>query len=428
MNHFQYIDGVLHAEDVPLGRIAEAVGTPFYCYSAATLERHYRVFSEAFADCDATVCYAVKANSNLAVIRTLAELGAGADVVSEGELRKAIAAGVPADRIVFSGVGKTRAEMACALDLKVMQLNVESLPELEALSEVATVRGVTVDIGIRINPDVDAGTHEKISTGRAENKFGIDAADAPAAFARAAELPGVRPIAVAVHIGSQLTDLEPFRAAFSRVAALVGELRVAGHDIRRLDLGGGLGIPYREEALPLPVDYAAVVKETVGHLGCHLVFEPGRLLVGNAGILVSRVIYVKSGRTRRFVIVDAAMNDLMRPAMYDSWHEIKPLQAPAENAAIEPADVVGPACETSDTFARQRPLPPVGEGDLLAIFSAGAYGAVMASTYNSRLLAPEVLVRGAEWSVVRPRPGYDELLLQDGLAAWQNKPALERLA
>lgn len=428
MNHFQYIDGVLHAEDVPLGRIAEAVGTPFYCYSAATLERHYRVFSEAFADCDATVCYAVKANSNLAVIRTLAELGAGADVVSEGELRKAIAAGVPADRIVFSGVGKTRAEMACALDLKVMQLNVESLPELEALSEVATVRGVTVDIGIRINPDVDAGTHEKISTGRAENKFGIDAADAPAAFARAAELPGVRPIAVAVHIGSQLTDLEPFRAAFSRVAALVGELRVASHDIHRLDLGGGLGIPYREEALPLPVDYAAVVKETVGHLGCHLVFEPGRLLVGNAGILVSRVIYVKSGRTRRFVIVDAAMNDLMRPAMYDSWHEIKPLQAPAENAAIEPADVVGPACETSDTFARQRPLPPVGEGDLLAIFSAGAYGAVMASTYNSRLLAPEVLVRGAEWSVVRPRPGYDELLLQDGLAAWQNKPALERLA
>lgn len=428
MNHFQYIDGVLHAEDVPLSQIAEAVGTPFYCYSAATLERHYRVFADAFADCEATICYAVKANSNLAVIRTLAELGAGADVVSEGELRKALAAGVPADCIVFSGVGKTRAEMAYALDRKVMQLNIESLPELEALSEVATARGVTVDIGIRINPDVDAGTHEKISTGRAENKFGIDAVDAGAAFAKAAELPGVRPIAVAVHIGSQLTDLAPFRAAFSRVAALVVELRAAGHDIRRLDLGGGLGIPYREEVLPLPVDYAAVVRETVGHLGCHLVFEPGRLLVGNAGILVSRVIYVKTGRTRRFVIVDAAMNDLMRPAMYDSWHEIKPLRAPAENAAVEPADVVGPACESSDIFARQRPLPPVREGDLLAIFSAGAYGAVMASTYNSRLLAPEVLVRGAEWSVVRARPGYDELLLQDGLAAWQDKPALEHLA
>ena len=420
MNHFQFIDGVLHAEDVPLARIADAVGTPFYCYSTATLERHYRVFAEAFADQQATICYAVKANSNLGVIHTLADLGAGADVVSEGELRKALAAGVPADRIVFSGVGKTRSEIAFALDCGIMQLNVESLAELESLSAIAAAGDVTADIAIRVNPDVDAKTHEKISTGRAENKFGIDAADAPAAFARARELPGVNAVSVAVHIGSQLTDLEPFRAAFERVAVLVRELRAQGHDIRRVDLGGGLGIPYREEALPLPADYAAVVKGTVGNLGCHLVFEPGRMLVGNAGILVTRVVYVKQGRTRRFVIVDAAMNDLMRPAMYDAWHEIKPLVAPPAGASFEPADVVGPACETSDTFARQRPLPPVEEGDLLAIFTAGAYGAVMASSYNSRLLTPETLVRGADWALVRPRPSYDDMLRQERLAGWQS--------
>lgn len=419
MNHFQYIDGVLHAEAVPLARIADAVGTPFYCYSTATLERHYKVFAEAFADQQATICYAVKANSNLGVIRTLADLGAGADVVSEGELRKALAGGIPADRIVFSGVGKTRSEIAFALDCGIMQLNVESLPELETLSEIATAKGVTADIAIRINPDVDAKTHEKISTGRAENKFGIDAADAPAAFARARDLPGINPVSVAVHIGSQLTDLEPFRAAFERVAVLVRELRAQGHDIGRVDLGGGLGIPYRDESLPLPVDYAAVVKGAVGNLGCHLMFEPGRMLVGNAGLLITRVIHVKQGRTRRFVIVDAAMNDLMRPAMYDAWHEIRPLEAAADKAAWEPADVVGPACETSDTFARQRPLPPLDEGDMLAIFTAGAYGAVMASSYNSRLLAPETLVRGADWAVVRPRPSYDDMLRQERLADWQ---------
>ncbi|MBE9552663.1 MAG: diaminopimelate decarboxylase [Proteobacteria bacterium] len=421
MNHFQYIDGELHAEDVPLTRIAEAVGTPFYCYSTATLERHYKVFAEAFDDQHATICYALKANANLGVIRTFANLGAGADVVSEGELRKALAGGIPADRIVFSGVGKTRSELAYALDCGIMQLNVESLPELEALSEIAVSKGVTVDIAIRINPDVDAKTHEKISTGKSENKFGINASRAPAAFARAAELPGVNPVSVAVHIGSQLTDLEPFRIAFERVAALVGELRALGHDIKRVDLGGGLGIPYREEKIPLPVDYAAVVKGAVGNLGCHLMFEPGRMLVGNAGILVSRVIYVKRGDTRRFVIVDAAMNDLMRPAMYDAWHEIKPLKQPENGVAMEPADVVGPACETSDTFARQRPLPPVCDGDLMAIFTAGAYGAVMASTYNARLLAPEVLVRGQEWSVVRPRPSYDEMLRDESLASWQDE-------
>ena len=418
MNHFQYIDGDLHAEDIPLAQIAEAVGTPFYCYSTATLERHYKVFAEAFADQQASICYAVKANSNLGVIRTFAELGAGADVVSEGELRKALAGGVPADRIVFSGVGKTSGELAFALECGVMQINVESLPELEALSEIAASRGATVDIAIRVNPDVDAKTHDKISTGKGETKFGINASQAPAAFDRAAALPGVNPISVAVHIGSQLTDLEPFRVAFERVAALVGVLRGLGHDIKRVDLGGGLGIPYRDEKLPLPVDYAAVVKGAVGNLGCQLMFEPGRMLVGNAGILVSRVIYVKQGDTRRFVIVDAAMNDLMRPAMYDAWHEIKPLKQPAAGAKMEPADVVGPACETSDTFARQRPLPPVRDGDLMAIFTAGAYGAVMASTYNARLLAPEVLVKGAQWSVVRPRPDYDEMLRAEGLASW----------
>ena len=419
MNHFQYIDGALHAENVPLARIADAVGTPFYCYSTATLERHYKVFAEAFADQQATICYALKANANLGVIRTLAEMGAGADVVSEGELRKALAGGIPADKIVFSGVGKTRAELAYALDCGIMQLNVESLPELEALSEIAVSKGVTAEIAIRVNPDVDAKTHEKISTGKSENKFGINASQAPAAFARAAELPGVNAVSVAVHIGSQLTDLEPFRIAFERVAALVGELRALGHDIKRVDLGGGLGIPYREEEIPLPMDYAAVVKGAVGNLGCHLMFEPGRMLVGNAGILVSRVTYVKQSENRRFVIVDAAMNDLMRPAMYDAWHEIKPLKQPADGAAMEPADVVGPACETSDTFARQRPIPPVCEGDLMAIFTAGAYGAVMASTYNARLLAPEVLVRGGDWSVVRPRPSYDDMLRSESLASWQ---------
>ena len=423
MNHFQYKAGALHAEDVPLAQIAEAVGTPVYCYSTATLERHYRVFTEAFADCDATVLYAVKANANLGVIRTLADLGAGADVVSEGELRKALAGGVPAGRIVFSGVGKTREELAFALECGVMQINIESLPELEALSEIAEARGTVAEIGIRVNPDVDAHTHEKIATGKAENKFGIDARDTASAFARAVALPGVRPVSLAVHIGSQLTDLAPFAAAFTRLAALVGELRAAGHEIARLDLGGGLGIPYREEQLPLPVDYAAMVKQTVGHLGCQLFFEPGRMLVGNAGILVSRVIYVKQGRTRRFVIADAAMNDLMRPAMYDSWHGIKPLREPGDAAPREPADVVGPACETSDIFARQRPLPPLAAGDLLAIFTAGAYGAVMASTYNSRLLTPEVLVRGGEWSVVRARPSQADMLKLDNLAAWQDGTA-----
>lgn len=420
MNHFQYIDGVLHAEDVRLADIADAVGTPFYCYSTATLERHYKVFAEAFAEHDALICYAVKANANLAVIRTLADLGAGADVVSEGELRKALAGGVPANRIVFSGVGKTRAEIAYALDCGIMQLNVESVPELEALSAVAVEKGAIADIGIRINPDVDARTHEKISTGKAENKFGISVSAATDTFARAKTLPGVRPVSVAVHIGSQLTDLAPFRAAFEKLAALVRDLRARGHRIDRVDLGGGLGIPYREEAPPLPSEYSAMVRQTVGDLGCQLVFEPGRMLVGNAGVLVSRVIYVKEGEAKRFVIVDAGMNDLLRPAMYDAWHEIKPVDAPAPEAPLAPADVVGPVCESSDTFARHRNLTPVREGDLLAIFTAGAYGSAMASTYNMRRLTPEILVRGSDWSVVRKRPDYEDLLRQDSLAKWQD--------
>jgi len=421
MNHFQYIDGVLHAEDVKLTDIADAVGTPFYCYSTATLERHYRVFAEAFADHDALICYAVKANANLAVIRTLADLGAGADVVSEGELRKALAGGVPADRIVFSGIGKTRGEIAFALECGIMQLNVESVTELDALSEVAAEKGVVADIGIRINPDVDARTHEKISTGKAENKFGIAVSAARDVFARAEALPGVRPVSVAVHIGSQLTELEPFRAAFEKLAALVRDLRACGHRIERVDLGGGLGIPYREEAPPLPSEYSAMVLDAVGDLGCRLVFEPGRMLVGNAGVLVSRVIYVKEGEAKRFVIIDAGMNDLLRPAMYDAWHEIRPVNAPSPDAPVAPADVVGPVCETSDTFARHRNLTPVREGDLMAIFTAGAYGSAMASTYNMRRLAPEVLVRGSEWSVVRKRQDYEDLLRQDSLAEWQDR-------
>jgi len=421
MNHFQYIDGVLHAEDVNLADIANAVGTPFYCYSTATLERHYRVFAEAFAEQDTLICYAVKANANLAVIRTLADLGAGADVVSEGELRKALAGGVPADRIVFSGVGKTRDEIACALECGIMQINVESVPELEALSAIAAGMGVTADIGIRINPDVDARTHEKISTGKAENKFGIALSAAADVFAHAEALAGVRPVSVAVHIGSQLTDLEPFRAAFGKLAGLVRELRARGHRVERVDLGGGLGIPYGEEAPPLPTDYSAMVREAVGDLGCRLVFEPGRMLVGNAGILVCRVTYVKEGEAKRFVIVDAGMNDLLRPAMYDAWHEIKPVNAAAPDAPLAPADVVGPVCETSDTFARHRSLTPVREGDLLAILTAGAYGSAMASTYNMRRLTPEILVRGSDWSIVRRRPDYDDLLRQDDLAKWQKR-------
>ncbi len=426
MNHFEYRDGELYAEGVPLARIAAEVGTPFYCYSTATLTRHYQVFADALADLKPMICYAVKANGNLALIKTLGDLGAGADVVSEGELRRALAAGIPPSRIIFSGVGKRRAELASAIDHGIHQVNVESLPEMEALSAVAVERGKTMDIAMRVNPNVDAETHHKISTGRKEDKFGIDIADAPAAFDRAAALPGINPVAVAVHIGSQLTSLKPFRAAFTHVAELVTALRGRGHTISRLDLGGGLGVPYRDEVPPPPADYAAMVRETVGGLGCTLAFEPGRMIVANAGILVCGVIYIKEGHDRRFVIVDAAMNDLIRPALYDSYHAVIPVREPAPDVALAPADIVGPVCETGDTFALARMVPPFITGDLLAFGTAGAYGAVMASTYNARPLVPEVLVNGDAYAVVRKRQSYEALLALDSFAEWQDDRKVER--
>lgn len=420
MDHFTYRDGRLFAEDVALDTIAEAVGTPAYVYSTATLERHYRVFDEALAGLDHLICYAVKACGNLAVLRTLARLGAGMDVVSEGELRRALAAGVPGSRIVFAGVGKTRAEMAAALAAGVGQFNVESEPELQALSEVAVSLGQRAPVAIRVNPDVDARTHAKISTGLSENKFGIPISRAPEVYALAASLPGVAVVGVDVHIGSQLTSLDPFEAAFHKVASLTRDLRAAGHDIARIDLGGGLGIPYvrSNEAPPLPFDYGAVVRRTVGDLGATVVIEPGRLIVGNAGVLLATVIYRKAGENRDFLIVDAAMNDLIRPAMYDAWHDIVPLHEPQASAAIAPVDVVGPVCESSDTFAKDRPLPLLQAGDRLAFRSAGAYGAVMASEYNARPLVPEVLVRGDRFDVVRSRPSYDEMMRRERIPDW----------
>lgn len=418
MDHFTYRSGTLHAEGVPLDAIAEAVGTPFYCYSTATLRRHFEVVRDAFAGLDALVCFALKANSNLAVVRTLGELGAGADVVSEGELRRALAAGIPAERIVFSGVGKTRRELEFAVDTGILQINVESEPELEALNEVARARGKRVRIAVRVNPDVDANTHEKITTGRKENKFGIEWTRAHAVIRRASAMPGIEVTGVAVHIGSQLTDIAPFRDAFLRVRDLVVMLRTDGIALKRVDLGGGLGIPYADETPPSPAQYAAVVRETLGDLGLGMVLEPGRLLVGNAGILVTRVIYVKEGATRTFVIVDAAMNDLMRPALYDAHHAVVTVRQPDKGTEPIHADIVGPVCETGDTFARRRPLPPVESGDLLVLRTAGAYGATMASTYNSRLLVPEVMVNNDSFSVVRARPTYEEMLAMERLPEW----------
>ncbi|MSU88174.1 diaminopimelate decarboxylase [Rhodobacteraceae bacterium 2CG4] len=420
MDHFLYRDGQLMAEDVPLAEIAAQVGTPFYVYSTATLERHYRVFQEALDGLDHLICYAMKANSNQAVLRTLARLGAGMDVVSGGEYARAQAAGVPGARIVFSGVGKTEGEMRTALTGGIRQFNVESEPELELLSRVAVAIGATAPIAIRVNPDVDARTHAKIATGKSENKFGIPIARAREVYARAAALPGIAVVGVDVHIGSQLTELEPYRAAFTRVAELVRALRADGHRIGRIDLGGGLGIPYEASntAPPLPFDYGRVVRETVGDLDAEIEIEPGRLIAGNAGLLVSKVIYVKHGEGRDFLILDAAMNDLVRPAMYDAHHDIVPLVEPAPGVAPRPMDVVGPVCETGDTFARARNLPPLAAGDLVAFRSAGAYGAVMASEYNSRPLVPEVLVRGDQFAVVRARPSFDEMLSRDTIPHW----------
>jgi diaminopimelate decarboxylase len=415
---FAYRDGALHCEEVPLARIAEAVGTPVYCYSAAQIERQYRRFAAAFADRSAAICYSVKANSNLAVIATLAQLGAGADVVSEGEFRRALAAGIPGGRIVFSGIGKSAAELDFALANDVHQINVESLPELDLLQQVAARVGRVAAVAIRVNPDVDARTHAKIATGRKEDKFGIDLAHAADAVRRAAAAPNLKPVGLAVHIGSQLTELAPFEAAFARLAELVRTLRAEGIGLERLDLGGGLGIRYRDESPPALEAYAALVKRLTDNLGVSLAFEPGRAIVGNAGVLLSRVLYVKEGVTRRFVVIDAAMNDLIRPALYDAWHEIRPVLAPAPGAALAPADLVGPVCETGDSFAAGRPLPPLAQGELIALLSAGAYGAAMSSEYNTRLLVPEVLVRGGEFAVIRGRPSYDSVLAQDRLPGW----------
>ena len=415
---FPYRDGELHVEDVPVAGIAAAVGTPFYVYSEGALTARYRAFATAFAPLRPLVCYAVKANSNLAVLRVFARLGAGADVVSEGEMRRALAAGVPPQRIVFSGVGKTSGELNAALTARIHQINVESPAELRLLSAIAAARGALARVAIRVNPDVDALTHAKIATGKKENKFGIDFAQAAEAYQLAAELPGIEPVGLAVHIGSQLVSLDPFREAFARLAALVAELRGSGFAVRRLDLGGGIGIRYHTETPPDPGAYAAVVRQAFGGLDLDLTCEPGRVLCGPAGLLVARVVYLKDGAARRFVILDAAMNDLIRPALYEAWHDIVPVRLPAAGAVLGPVDVVGPVCESGDAFATARELPPLAAGDLVALTNAGAYGAVMSSTYNSRPLVPEVLVAGGRFAVIRQRPSYDAMLGWDSIPDW----------
>jgi diaminopimelate decarboxylase len=422
MHHFAYRGGVLHAEDVSLKALAEDIGTPFYCYSTATLERHYQVMDEAFAGTDHMICYAMKANSNQAVIRTMAELGAGMDVVSEGELRRALAAGVPARKIVFSGVGKTAREMALALREGIACFNVESEPELELLSEVAKRVAQRAAVSIRVNPDVDAKTHHKISTGKAEDKFGISYKRAREVYARAAQLPAIDVAGIDMHIGSQITELAPFEKAFMLMADLTQELRRDGHNIRHLDLGGGLGVPYRgsNDVPPHPDEYAAMVKRVLGSLNLKFVLEPGRMIVGNAGVLVSRVIYVKDGTEKHFVIQDAAMNDLIRPTLYDAYHEIVPVREP-DGPETMLTDIVGPVCESGDYLAKSRRMPKVEAGDLLAIMTAGAYGAVQAGTYNTRPLIPEVLVKDGKWALIRPRQSYEELIGLDRLASWQEK-------
>ncbi|MFK7879382.1 diaminopimelate decarboxylase [Roseobacter sp.] len=420
MDHFIYRDGALHAEDVPVADIAEAVGTPFYVYSTATLLRHFHLFDEALEGLDHLVCYAMKAASNQAILKTLANAGAGMDVVSGGEYLRAKAAGVPGDKIVFSGVGKTQAEIQLALEGGIRQFNVESEPEMEVLNATAMAMGKTAPITIRVNPDVDAKTHAKIATGKSENKFGIPISRARDVYRLAASMQGLDVIGIDVHIGSQLTDLAPYELAYQKVAELTAQLREDGHNIRRLDLGGGLGIPYARDnqAPPLPSDYGALVKRTLGHLGCEIEIEPGRLIAGNAGIMVSEVIYVKSGEDRDFLIIDGAMNDLIRPAMYEAYHDIIPVREPAAGVAQVKFDVVGPVCESGDTFAKQREMPPVGAGDLVAFRSAGAYGAVMSSEYNSRPLIPEVLVNKDQFAVIRRRPTFDEMINRDTLPVW----------
>ncbi|MEM7320696.1 MAG: diaminopimelate decarboxylase, partial [Pseudomonadota bacterium] len=413
-------DGALFAEDVPIAEIASAVGTPFYVYSSATLLRHFRLFDEALDGTDHLVCYAMKAASNQAILTTLAQAGAGMDVVSIGEYLRAKAAGVPGDKIVFSGVGKTADEIRTALIGGLRQFNVESEPEMEVINAIALDLGMVAPITVRVNPDVDAKTHAKIATGKSENKFGIPIARSSEVYARAASLPGLDVIGIDVHIGSQLTDLAPFETAYKKVAELTEQLRSEGHNIRRLDLGGGLGIPYTQsnEAPPLPVEYGALIKRTLGHLNCEIEIEPGRLIAGNAGLMISKVIYVKSGEGRDFLILDSAMNDLIRPAMYEAHHDIVPVVEPAPGVEQQRYDIVGPVCESGDTFAKQRMMPPLATGDLIAFRSAGAYGAVMSSEYNTRPMIPEVLVKDDQFAVIRPRPTFDEMINRDTIPSW----------
>ncbi len=420
MRHFEYIDGVMHAENVSLARIASEVGTPVYVYSRATLTRHFNVFKDAFKGRDVLIAYSVKANSNLAVLSLLGKLGAGADVVSGGELARALTAGIPASKIVFSGVGKKPAEMRAALTAGIRMFNVESEPELEALNDVAVSMGVRAPISFRVNPDVTAGGHEKISTGKAENKFGVAWSAAEDAYARAATLPGINIVGVDVHIGSQIDDLAPFKMAIDKVAGLIKRLRAAGHSIKIFDIGGGLGIPYgaNAPAPPLPSEYGQMVKNATAHLGVQMVFEPGRMIAGNAGVLLSTVTYVKRGENRDFLIVDAAMNDLIRPALYDAYHEIEPIVAPKPETAQVLYDVVGPVCESGDTFTKQREFPQMNTGDVIVMHSAGAYGAVQAGQYNTRPLVPEVLVNGDLYAVVRDRPTVEEILKTESIPDW----------
>lgn len=420
MHHFAYKNGTLHAEDVDLTRIAAEVGTPFYCYSTATIERHYEVLSQAFSGQDHLICFAVKANSNQAVLATLARLGAGMDVVSEGELRRARTAGVPANRIIFAGVGKTREEMSYALNEGILGFNVESMPELEQLNEVAQSLGKKAAIAIRVNPDVDAKTHAKISTGKSENKFGVPFLDAPALYERARSMPGITISGLHMHIGSQITELGPFRDAFTLMRQMVLDLKARGITLKHLDIGGGLGVPYRADSEwpPHPDEYAGVVRDTLGDLGLKVVMEPGRMIVGNAGILVTRVIFVKQGQGRRFTIIDAAMNDLIRPTLYEAHHDVWPVAEPRDVHDLFVQDLVGPVCETGDYLALDRPLPAFKPGDLVAVMTAGAYGAVMSSTYNTRLLVPEVMVHGEKFALVRPRPTYEDLIGLDRLPPW----------
>lgn len=421
MHHFNYRDGTLHAEDVSLAEIAAEVGTPFYCYSTATLERHVHVMQAAFKGTDHMICYAMKANSNQAVLKTIADLGVGMDVVSEGELRRALGVGVPARKIVFSGVGKTAREMALALKEGIGCFNVESEPELELLSTICQRVGQRANVSIRVNPDVDAKTHAKITTGKSDNKFGISYLKASEVYARAAALPGIDVVGIDMHIGSQITELAPFEQAFKLMAELTTTLTAEGHNIRHLDLGGGLGVPYTgtNDVPPHPDEYASMVKRTLGHLGLKYVMEPGRMIVGNAGVMVSQVIYVKTGEVQDFIIQDAAMNDLIRPTLYDAYHDILPVKQPTSGAEMI-ADVVGPVCESGDYLAKLRRLPKVEQGDLLATMTAGAYGAVQSGTYNTRPLIAEVLVKGNRWSIIRPRQTYNELLGLDHLASWHD--------